>query len=187
MDGYLVTKSSQSPLQQAPNIPSTPAPRRVRRDVTNTSNNSTTSSDKIGIVTNPFMCLEIGSSVLFKVELNKVNRSLSHYPRYNKDHLFNQNDRFDYGNFRLLHSLVQETNKTISLFANVFNEAGVFVFYDSAEPSREIIIKVTKVGEKCSNEQNNELLQTSGAVLTSYRVTKSKVSKQTELLSLLLL
>lgn len=178
MKGYLVTNTSQSPLEPIISVPSTQSPRRVRRDISNTTENRTSNPGNVGgIVPNPFLCLEIGSSVLFKIELNAADRSLSHYPRYNKDHLLNQNNQFDYGNFRLLHSLIQDTNKTVSLFANVFTEAGVFVFYDNAEPSREIIVKVTEQGVKCRNRFNNELLPSSTAALTNYGVGKSEVSR----------
>ena len=172
----IVTNSSQTPLQ--PLVSPTPAPRRVRRAVSNATSNTSlpTVNQNIERIPNPFICLEIGSSILFKIELNNQNRSLSHYPRYNKDHLFNQNDRFDYGNFRLLHSLIQDTNKTVPLFANVFAEAGVFVFYDNAEPSHEMIVKVTKQGEKCQDNMDNQLLPSSITTLTGYGVAKSEVN-----------
>ena len=163
ISGLLVTNINQSPLEQ--NAPST----RSRRAVT--SNDTTSNAPPL--IHNPFICIAIGSAILFKIEVNEVNRSLSHYPRYNKDHLFNENDRFDYGNFRLLHSLIRETNKSLSTFINLFNEAGVFVFYDNAEPSREMIVKVTAQGEEC----NNALLPTSSNTLTRHGVAKSEVSK----------
>ena len=161
--GVLITDTSQSPFEN-------PSP-RVRRAVTNATNTHPV------LIHNPFMCIAIGTAILFEIEVNEMSRSLSHYPRYNKDHLFNVNDRFDYGNFRLLHSLIQDTNKSLSTFANVFTEAGVFVFYDNAEPSREMIVKVTAQGEQCSDDQStSQLLHTSSSTLTEYGVAKSKVS-----------
>ena len=172
--GLIVTSISQSPFEPVQNTPVV----RVRRAVTNTTNTNTTSSSNTvpQEIPNPFICIEIGSAILFRIEVNKVNRSLSHYPRYNKDHLFNRNDKFDYGNFRLLHSLIQDTNKSLSTFTNVFTEAGVFVFYDNAESSREMIVKVTAQGEDCSENSNNEMLPASGITLTKYGVAKSEVS-----------
>lgn len=166
--GLVVTEISQSPLQQ--NVPST----RTRRAATNNDTSPGNNKD-VPKIHNPFICMAIESAILFKIKVNEVNRSLSHYPRYNKDHLFNENDRFDYGNFRLLHSLIRETNKSLSTFINVFNQAGVFVFYDNAEPAREMIVKITSQGEKCSG-YNNQILPTSSNILTQYRVSKSEVS-----------
>lgn len=165
ISGLLVTNINQSPLQK--NAPST----RARRAVPNN-----TTSNAPPSIHNPLICIAKGSAILFKIEVNEVNRSLSHYPRYNKDHLFNENDRFDYGHFRLLHSLIRETNKSLTTFINVFNEAGVFVFYDNAEPSREMVVKVSAPGEKCSNSYSNELLPTSSSTLTGHGVAKSEVS-----------
>ena len=174
--GVLITNISQAPLEPVQNIPSG----RARRSVTNTTNKGTTPKPAINTspasIPNPFICIEIGSAILFRVEVNEENRSLSNYPRYNKDHLFNKNDRFDYGNFRLLHSLIRDTNKSLSTFANVFTEAGVFVFYDNGEPLREMIVKVTAEGEKCSEKFSNQLLPASSITLTQYRVAKSEVS-----------
>ncbi len=167
--GVLITDVNQSPFE---NVRSS----RVRRAVTNTTNNNTTSNSGPGLIHNPFICIGIGSAILFEIEVNEINRSLSHYPRYNKDHLFNENSRFDYGNFRLLHSLIRDTNKSLSTFTNVFTEAGVFVFYDNAEPSREMIVKVTADGERCSDTFTDELLYASPTTLTRYRVAKSDVS-----------
>ena len=162
--GVLITDINQSPIE---NVPSP----RVRRAVTNTNNITAPV-----VIHNPFICIAMGTAILFKIEINEMNRSLSHYPRYNKDHLFNENDKFDYGNFRLLHSLIRDTNKSLSTFANVFSESGVFVFYDNAEPSREMIVKVTAPGERCSEQLTNQILHASPTTLTEYGVAKSKVS-----------
>lgn len=172
--GVLVTDINQSLFEATQDA--TPSS-RLRRDVESTTQNNQSSNayPEVVSIPNPFMCIEMGSAIVFSVEVDAVNRSLSHYPRYNKDHLFNENDRFDYGNFRLLHSLIQDTNKSFSTFTNVFTEAGVFVFYDNAEPSREVIVKVTAQGEKC-NGGENELLPANANVLTQYRVAKSEVS-----------
>ena len=122
--------------------------RRRRRAVGDNATSSTPNSGTT--IPNPTICLSYGDSLVFKVEINPVNRSLSHYPRYRKNHLLNTNDKFDYGNFRQLHSLVQESNNTLSYFVHVFNQNGTFVFYDNAEPSREMIVTVKEQGSSCS-------------------------------------
>ena len=125
----------------------TPA-RRRRRAV---GDNTTSATPNSGLtIPNPIICLTYGDSLLFKVEINEVNRSLSHYPRYRKNHLSNTNDKFDYGNFRQLHSLVQESNNSLSYFVHVFNQNGTFVFYDNAEPTREMYVTVKEQGSSCA-------------------------------------
>lgn len=120
--------------------------RRRRRDV---GDNSTTAPPGLTI-SNPILCLNNEKAVVFRVEINPVNRSLSHYPRYRKNHLLNTNDRFDYGNFRQLHSLVQESSNTLTHFVHVFTQSGTFVFYDNADPNVEVIITVKDKATTCS-------------------------------------
>ena len=53
------------------------------------------------------------------------------------------------GNFRQLHSLVQESNNSLSYFMHVFTQNGTFVFYDNAEPFRETFVTVKEQGSSC--------------------------------------
>ena len=53
------------------------------------------------------------------------------------------------GTFRQLHSLVQESNNSLSYFMHVFTQNGTFVFYDNAEPFREMIVTVKEQGSSC--------------------------------------
>ena len=124
--------------------------RRRRRAV---GDNSTITPPNSGLaIANPTICLVTSQALIFKVEINPTNRSLSHYPRYRKNHLLNTNDEFDYGNFRQLHSLVQESNNSLSYFVHVFTQNGTFVFYDNAEPFRETIVTVKRNGTtNCSD------------------------------------
>lgn len=82
-------------------------------------------------IVNPTLCLEINDLVLFKVWIDPIDRTLSHYPVYQKDHLYNSNPSFDYGAFTQLASYITSTNMTISSFAYVFTEGGNYVFRDS--------------------------------------------------------
>ena len=72
--------------------------RRRRRAV---GDNSTSAPPAAGLeIANPTICLIPGKALIFKIEINPINRSLSHYPRYRKNHLLNTNDEFDYGMLR---------------------------------------------------------------------------------------
>lgn len=85
-------------------------------------------------IVNPVMCLEIGDMVIFKLYINNTDRTLSHYPVYNKDHLFSTNPSFDFGAFTSLKYQVESTNADISNFAHVFTEGGNYVFEDAQDP-----------------------------------------------------
>ncbi len=64
------------------------------------------------------------------------DRALSHYPVYIKDHLFNTNPTFDYGDFTQLEYYIAETNVTFYTFGVTFSEAGTYVVADAQAPSR---------------------------------------------------
>ena len=75
--------------------PNSQSARRRRRAV---GDNSTSVPATTGLtIPNPAICLTEGKALVFKVEINPINRSLSHYPRYRKNHLMNTNGDFDYG------------------------------------------------------------------------------------------
>ena len=63
--------------------------------------------------------------------LDDGNRSLSHYPIYMRNHLYNTNPFFDYGQFILLEQEVVHSNRTLHAFAFMFTETGQYVFSDS--------------------------------------------------------
>ena len=56
--------------------------------------------------------------------------------RYVKDHLFNTNPTFDYGDFQQLEYYVTQTTVPYTSFAFAFNEAGKYVFADSQDSTR---------------------------------------------------
>lgn len=128
-------------LSQA-NLFSTTTSRRKRRAV---------ASDPVQI-RSPVICISIGQAIVFRVNLNTQNRSLSNYPQYKKNHLFNTNPDFDYGNFRQLHTIIQTTNQTITMFVHLFTEPGIHVFYDNANSARETIVVVPKAGSACQGK-----------------------------------
>lgn len=145
--GAYLPQNIENINEVAGEVPNRDQPRRRRRRAV--ADNSTTAPPGLTI-SNPVMCLDNEKAVVFRVEINPVNRSLSHYPRYRKNHLLNTNDRFDYGNFRQLHSLVQESNNSLTHFVHVFTQSGTFVFYDNADPNVEVIITVKDKATSCS-------------------------------------
>lgn len=52
---------------------------------------------------------------------------------YIKDHLFNTNEGFDYGDFSELEYYILNTNVTYNAFAYIFAEPGVYVIGDSQD------------------------------------------------------
>ena len=105
-------------------------------------------------IRSPVVCVNVGQAVFFKISINQLNRSLSHYPQYNKNHLFNTNPGFDYGQFRQLNLLIQTTNLNVNSFLNVFAEPGTYVFYDNAENRRETIVYVPERGSYCPDRMD---------------------------------
>ena len=99
--------------------------------------------------TNPVVCLEYSSALLFDVEINDQNRSLSHFPRYSVNNLLNENDGFDYGRFRQLEDLVLKTNRSIKHFVHVCDNPGKFVFVDNADSLRQTVVRCMDRGQRC--------------------------------------
>lgn len=105
------------------------------------------------------------------------DRRLSHFPVYQKDHLFNSNPSWDFGAFRHLQILMKQTRFNSSRqsrhytvfiilkshstaiishffssplrFAHVFSETGKYVFVDSVVPQWSIVVVVSQEGTDC--------------------------------------
>ena len=80
-----------------------------------------------------------------QVWVNDANRKLSNYPVYLKDHLFNTNADFDFGDFTLLKYYITETNVSYNSFAYSFTEAGTYVFADAQDFNRYLYHYVLNV------------------------------------------
>lgn len=90
-------------------------------------------------VNNPMICLQLNEALLFRLDIDTNNRSASHYPTYIKDHLFNTNPDFDFGDFTQLAYYITQTNVTYEKFIYVFTSAGTYVFADAQNAARFVI------------------------------------------------
>nr|XP_054598666.1 uncharacterized protein si:ch211-286b4.4 [Nothobranchius furzeri] len=101
-------------------------------------------------IPNPIACLASGDMLVFLLTINHTDRRFSHFPVYQKDHLFNSNPGWDFGAFRHLKILMKQTNFNSSRFAHVFSETGKYVFVDSVVPQWSLVVVVSEEGTDCN-------------------------------------
>ncbi|XP_055369802.1 uncharacterized protein si:ch211-286b4.4 [Betta splendens] len=124
-----------------------PRPRR-RRDTEDDIDADAALGD-LPRIPNPIVCLASGDMLVFHLSVNSTDRHMSHFPVYQKDHLFNSNPSWDFGAFRRLQVLMKQTSFNSTRFAHVFSEKGKYVFVDSAVPEWSMVVVVTEEGTEC--------------------------------------
>ncbi|KAM6987470.1 uncharacterized protein LKV04_010315 [Tautogolabrus adspersus] len=100
-------------------------------------------------IPNPIACLTSGDMLIFRITINQTARQHSHFPVYQKDHLFNSNPSWDFGAFRRLQILMKQTSVNATSFAHVFTETGKYTFVDSAVPEWSLVVVVSGEGTEC--------------------------------------
>ncbi|XP_072557730.1 uncharacterized protein [Paramormyrops kingsleyae] len=100
-------------------------------------------------VPNPLTCLSPNDMLVFQLTVTYSDRHLSHFPVYQKDHLFSTNPAWDFGAFRRLGQLIKHSRFNITWFAHVFSEPGTYVFLDNGMPAWSLLVVVSDRGVEC--------------------------------------
>ena len=95
-------------------------------------------------ISNPVVCKTLGSAILWEqLTTNK-------YPVYLKDSLLNTNDDFDFGEFDKLPDQLAAGNAEAFVFT--FTQPGIYVFGDSRNLSKQMIIAIMDEDQSCPDD-----------------------------------
>jgi hypothetical protein len=97
---------------------------------------------------NPALCIKMGDVVFFNVVAEKRS-----YPRYFKDSILNTNDKFDYGAFEELKTMIEVKGIKVQTFSFAFREEGIYVF-ENASSGTMTVVGVVKPSQVCTNVVN---------------------------------
>ncbi|KAI4904543.1 hypothetical protein NFI96_029611 [Prochilodus magdalenae] len=100
-------------------------------------------------IPNPIACLNPSDMLIFQLTINYTDRLRSHFPVYQKDHLFSSNPAWDFGAFRRLERLIKHSQFNSTRFAHVFMDPGKYVFLDNAVPDWSLVVVVRDEGTQC--------------------------------------
>ncbi|XP_066500606.1 zonadhesin [Hoplias malabaricus] len=121
----------------------------VRRKKRHSNDSELLISGGLPRIPNPLACLNPNDMLIFQLTINYTDRLLSHFPVYQKDHLFSSNPAWDFGAFRRLERLMKHSQFNSTRFAHVFMDPGKYVFLDNAVPDWSLIVVVRDKGTEC--------------------------------------
>ncbi|XP_013391352.1 uncharacterized protein LOC106159584 [Lingula anatina] len=93
----------------------------------------------------PTVCLLYGETMMMAV-------TNENYPVYDRNNLYNTNEKFDYGGFRQLAEAMSQAESLSTLFSYKFTDPGVYVFYLSSNINKKMYVKVMAKDAQCSED-----------------------------------
>ena len=103
---------------------------------------ATLNAETSAFISNPVICKTLGSAILWE------RLSATKYPKYMKDSLLNTNEDFDFGEFEALPAALA-ADDTITNFVFTFTEPGIYVFADSRNQAKQMIISIMGENQGC--------------------------------------
>lgn len=96
-------------------------------------------------VANPTVCLQYGERMIWTI-------TKDHYPVYDRNNLYNTNEKFDYGGFRKLIEKKSQLSSSATMFAYRFVDPGAYAFYISSNVNKKMYIRVMAQDAQCTED-----------------------------------